>query len=221
MSKNPDRRGQFKTTAIDPRVIVKAAFSASRPQGLGMLHHRPDDLTEAELDTVMAIYRRDGTIRIDYLRGRSMKFDLFYDAETADFYFDLDWYDHGRHAAEQLMRNVDLPDVDRAIEEARAGKKAIKEEREARHIAAAKTALGLVADGNAKAPEFFWKRQPDDPIYQAWAYGADLAVDKGWLIVGADHLSFAVTVEGHEAMKAHRLSGEAPAIVETEQAHGS
>lgn len=190
-----DRRGQFNVTGIDPRLIIQAAFTGSRPQGLGFLHHQPGGLSEDEMAAVSKP-GHDGSIHIDYLRGRSMKFHLRRDRDSGEMFFDLDWYDHGRRASEQLMRDICLPDVEAAIEAARAGKKAKEDEWLAQELEAARSAVGFIAAGQTSRPDGYCNFEEKDPRYTAWAYGTDRAIREGWVAQSEDYRTYSLTPAG-------------------------
>ena len=121
-----DHRGQFDITDIDPLLIIRTAFDMSVPQGMGILQHRSGGIGASEMARYIA---RDvwGSYHVDYMRGRSMKLHFRADRETKRLYFDIDWYDHTRDQAEELMRLIKLPDVENQIIRAR-------EEREAQRL---------------------------------------------------------------------------------------
>jgi hypothetical protein len=121
----PELRGWIDVTEIDPRRFIQIAYSGSAPQGLGFLHHEPGGLDEETLDKILNSSRR-GRIDIDYLNGRSMKFNLIeYEGRR---YFDPDWYDHGRESTKHLVREAGLPDVEARIQKAEAEKEELKRE---------------------------------------------------------------------------------------------
>lgn len=93
-----DKRGYIDVTDLDMRKLVAAAFDHSRPQGLGMLHHIPGPITDAEID---AGIRDTGGARYDYTRGRSMKLTIFHDEGRR--YWRKGWYDHSDSAQEAVL----------------------------------------------------------------------------------------------------------------------
>ena len=152
-----DWRGHIDVTDIDPRLLIQTAYMGSRPQGLGFLHHKPGGLSEDELSAIMersenaaSDYNR-GSIHIDYLNGRSMKFNVRFDRKTGRRYIDLDWYDHGRSATEHLLREVGLSDVDKAIAKAAAEKEELKREWRAEQEAGAKVAVSFLVEQGGQA----------------------------------------------------------------------
>lgn len=181
-----DWRGYFDVTGIDPRLIIQVAYSGSRPQGLGYLHSKPGGLTEADLNEIMERSEKwgRGSIDIDYLNGRSMKFHIHRDVDTGRMYFNLDWYDHGREATEWLVREIDLPNVEPAINKARAEKAELEAEWVALQERSARLCLqyaaernGIVCDADVDAIY----RAAEQPMYDGWCYGNGMARENGWL----------------------------------------
>ena len=198
-------RGYIDVTEIDPRLLVQVAFSGSRPQGLGFLHHRPGGLDEATLNEIIERSQtetRKGEIHLDYLHGRSMKFHVCVDQDTGKRYIDLDWYDHGREATKHLVRECGLPDVETRIANAETEKAQEAREYEERQEKAARSfiaillRMGGVASSN-KTPFAEYYRLPDgDPISEAWMYGRERAVKNGWVTVSQDWREYALTEAG-------------------------
>lgn len=58
-------------TGLDKAVLLAALYNRSKPQGLGILHARPGDMTPAEATTHLST----GPY-FDYLGGRVLKVDL-------------------------------------------------------------------------------------------------------------------------------------------------
>jgi hypothetical protein len=140
-----DWRGYIDVTDIDLRLLVQVAYSGSRPQGLGFLHAKPGGLDEETLNEIVAQSETGrGEIHLDYLHGRSMKFNVRKDRETGRRYVDLDWYDHGRRATEHLLREVGLPNVEEAIAKAAAEKDEKEREWQAKQEAGAKVGIAFL-----------------------------------------------------------------------------
>ena len=83
------------------RELVARAFELSRPQGMGLFHHRPGPATEEEISSCV---KHAGTeaVASDYLRGRSMKLYVF---RTPGGGLEVDdhWYDHPDASWNELL----------------------------------------------------------------------------------------------------------------------
>lgn len=203
-----DLRGYIDVTEIDPRLLVQVAFSGSRPQGMGFLHHRPGGLDEATLDEIINRSQEErvpGTIHLDYVHGRSMKFHVL--AEGDKRYIDLDWYDHDREATKHLVRECNLPDVEARIAAAEAGKAEKEREWEERQDKAARILVRIMGErggrAHAQEPPFstYYTRPDDDPLSEAWMYGRNHAVKAGWVVVDPEWRVYTLTPAGRELLE--------------------
>lgn len=204
-----DTRGYIEVTEIDVRLLVQVAYSGSRPQGLGFLHAQPGGLDEATLNEILERSQQErtkGTIHLDYVHGRSMKFHVMVDEATGKKYVDLDWYDHGRESTKRLVRECQVPDVEARIAAAEAGKLEKKIEWETKQDTAAKSLCrmavesgGTVYSDREPFAEYF-KLKEGDPVYDAWAFGRQWAVDKGWMKASKDRQAYTLTDEGRAAV---------------------
>jgi len=52
--------------------VLAALYNNAKPQGLGMLHYIPEDMTKEEAAKIL----EEGQTYFDYLKGRVMKVDL-------------------------------------------------------------------------------------------------------------------------------------------------
>jgi hypothetical protein len=112
-------RGYIDITDVDLRTLVKIAYSMSQPHGLGAIHYKPGELADEQLDKIMEQAAQcNGALRIDYLKGRSMKFNVYVDEDTQRRYFNLDWYDHGRLATAELLRDAKVPNIEDKLKRA-------------------------------------------------------------------------------------------------------
>jgi hypothetical protein len=197
--------GYIDVTELDPRRLISAAYEASSPRGLGFLHARPGGLDEETLDAVMAHAEKHtgGTVRLDYLHGRCMKFDIR--AHEGRRYVDLDWYDHGREALKALLRECGLPDVEARIAKAEAEKDEEAREYKARCDRAARAFVKLLAEKGGRVLQQdalfaeMHKRPEGDPINEAYLYGSRTAVDNGWVVIASGE--YIVTVQGEALAK--------------------
>lgn len=200
-----DFRGYIEVTEIDPRLLVQVAYSGSRPQGLGFLHARPGGLDEATLNAIIERSQkgtRPGEISLDYLHGRSMKFDVRVDVETNKRYIDLDWYDHGREATKHLVRECGLPEVEARIAKAEAEKDEKQREWEARQESAARGLVKALAERGGRASSHdepfasYYRLSEGDPVGEAWTYGREPAVERGWVSVDREWREYTLTDAG-------------------------
>lgn len=200
-----DFKGYIEVTEIDPRLLVQVAFSGSRPQGLGFIHHRPGGLDEETLNEIIERSKEarvPGEIDLDYVHGRSMKFHVRVDAETGKRYIDLDWYDHSREATKHLVRECGLPDVEARIAQAEAEKAEKEREWAARQDKAARALVKIMSErggrANALAPPFstYFTLPDTDPLCEAWMYGRQPAVKAGWVTVDRDWREYTLTDAG-------------------------
>jgi len=57
---------------LSKAAVLAALYNRARPLGLGFLHYKPQDMTEAEAQEILA----SGQTSFDYLQGRVMKVNL-------------------------------------------------------------------------------------------------------------------------------------------------
>lgn len=85
---------------ISKAKILSALYNSSKPQGLGFLHFKPEDMDEVTAQKMIDDYG----LNFDYLKGRVMKVNLAND--------ELDLYlydrDNGVGAREQSLRRAGL-----------------------------------------------------------------------------------------------------------------
>jgi len=60
---------------ISKAKILATLYNNSKPQGMGILHFTPEDMTEVEAQTLLDSLPDDQRF-FDYLKGRVMKIDL-------------------------------------------------------------------------------------------------------------------------------------------------
>ncbi len=88
-------------TNVDMVEFVKAVYDLSQPQGMGFLHFTPTPLTDAE---AKGIIQKDGTVNMDYIKGRSCKMSVR--LENGKKYIWDTWYDHTNEQLAQLLERV-------------------------------------------------------------------------------------------------------------------
>jgi len=85
-------------------MLIKKAYELSRPQGLGMLHFMANDqLTDKEAQSFI---REDGTVGMDYVKGRACKFDIV--LRNKKLYLPDNWYDHTNAKYQELLKTVNI-----------------------------------------------------------------------------------------------------------------
>lgn len=83
---------------LDKAAVLVALYNRARTQGMGMLHYRPEDMTIAEAQAILA----EGHTYFDYLHGRVMKIRL----EGEDFDPALYDRDNGSGAAQAAIDSI-------------------------------------------------------------------------------------------------------------------
>lgn len=87
--------GYIEVTGCDLATLVRAAYSPSRQQGLGVFDSSGRaDLTDEAVEEVLDRGRNDPmcAVGIDYLNGRSVKMHVYKDGER--LFIQNTWYDH-------------------------------------------------------------------------------------------------------------------------------
>lgn len=79
--------------------LAQRAYSLSRPQGLGFLHYQEGGLPAEDAKGCIG---RDGSLNMDYVHGRALKFHV---QKNADGSFSLAdaWYDHTTEQYQELL----------------------------------------------------------------------------------------------------------------------
>lgn len=112
--------GMIEITGVDLAHFVRAAYSPSRPQGLGFMHYQPGDLGDDVVKQILDNGRGNIAVSMDYVNGRACKMTVFRDGER--LFINNSWYDHSDGALADLLTSVGL-NAD-LIEKARSEKKA-------------------------------------------------------------------------------------------------
>lgn len=100
------RAGMIEVTGVALADLIKAAYNPSRPQGLGFLHFQEGDLTDAEVEEIIARGNNRIAVRMDYVKGRSCKFTVTREGDK--LFIANNWYDHSTAQLEQLLTSVGL-----------------------------------------------------------------------------------------------------------------
>ncbi|MBN9356190.1 MAG: hypothetical protein J0I15_07065 [Herbaspirillum huttiense] len=102
-----DTTNKIEITGADLAAIVKAAYSLSRPQGMGFLHFTPGDMSDERAAEIVNFQRRDPRIplSLDYIEGRAVKLTVWRDTEDR-LWIANDWYDHTDEDLQQLLKAI-------------------------------------------------------------------------------------------------------------------
>lgn len=116
-----DVRGYIDVTELDVRALVKAAYAASSPCGLGFLHARDGELDDEMLNVIIerGVKYLHGGVRLDYVHGRAVKFDIR--VHEGRRWVKLNWFDHSPEDIKRILRDLKLPDVEERIQLAETG----------------------------------------------------------------------------------------------------
>lgn len=101
--------GYIEVTGCDLATLVRAAYSPSKQQGLGVLDARGrSDLTNEDVEAILARGRGDPlcACNIDYLNGRSVKMLVFKDGDR--LFIRNSWYDHSDDDLAALLEQIGL-----------------------------------------------------------------------------------------------------------------
>lgn len=90
-------------TGVNTVELVKKAYELSRPQGMGMMHFDPTPLTDKEAKSLIA---KDGSISLDYVRGRACKFNV--SNQDGKLSMRSPWYDHTDQHLVDLLAHVGI-----------------------------------------------------------------------------------------------------------------
>lgn len=142
--------GDIDVTGVPLEKIIRAAYNPSRPQGLGMLHFQPGDLTDEEVAQIIGRFA-DSTytaVGMDYIKGRSIKMTVR--KEDGKHFVPNRWYDHSDGALRTFLETIGLsPDL---IEKARAEQEAHEAACEAAALAFLQTQDGKYVMARSVSP---------------------------------------------------------------------
>lgn len=103
-------------TGVPLRRIVQAAYNLSRPQGMGFLAPHREPLTDEEADELIELLTtKRGTtlLRLDYVKGRSVKLSVYRHVPGVasqdglpEQYLEFPWYDHHAHQERALLKKI-------------------------------------------------------------------------------------------------------------------
>lgn len=85
---------------LSPAAVLAALYNASRPQGFGIMHFTPENMTEEEATAILGGRK---SARFDYLKGRVLKVEI--NGRDVDPY--LYDRDNGAGAAERAISSIE------------------------------------------------------------------------------------------------------------------
>ena len=94
-------------TGADLRVLVKSAYRRSVPVGMGYLHFRPGELSDADTDTILNNPPRGNpelVLSMDYVHGRGVKMHVVKRGEQ--MLIEDEWFDHSPSDLEGLLEDI-------------------------------------------------------------------------------------------------------------------
>lgn len=90
-------------TDVDMVKFVQKVYELSQPQGMGMLHFQPGGLTSDEAEELV---EADGTVSLDYVKGRSCK--MYTRKDNGRLVIGDKWYDHTDAQLSELLEFVGI-----------------------------------------------------------------------------------------------------------------
>ena len=96
---------KIDVTNVDLVKMIKKVYDLSRPQGLGFIHFTPVPLSDEEASSYV---QKDGTVDMDYVKGRACKFNVFKDRDNGSLYIHSPWYDHTDAQLKELLNSLDI-----------------------------------------------------------------------------------------------------------------
>lgn len=90
-------------TNVDMVKFVQKVYALSRPQGMGMMHFQPGDLSEEDAKSLI---QEDGTVSMDYIRGRACK--MHTSIKDGVIVIGDKWYDHTDAQLAELLGHIGL-----------------------------------------------------------------------------------------------------------------
>lgn len=89
---------------IDKIAFIRKAYALSKPQGMGIHHYVPGELS---LEDAKSILKHDGTFFMDYVHGRAVKIGA-HEKEDGGIYIPDNWYDHTEEQFAELKKEFGL-----------------------------------------------------------------------------------------------------------------
>ena len=86
--------------------FVQKVYEFSQPQGLGILHFQPGEITEKEAKSFI---KDNGEIALDYVKGRACK--MFVTKQNDGLFIRNSWYDHTDSQLFELLDSVGIKNI--------------------------------------------------------------------------------------------------------------
>lgn len=90
-------------TNVDMVKFVQKVYALSQPQGMGMIHFQPGDLSEEDAKSLI---QEDGTVSMDYIKGRACK--MYTSIKDGVIVIGDKWYDHTDAQLAELLGHIGL-----------------------------------------------------------------------------------------------------------------
>lgn len=101
-------KDHIDVTDCDLVALVKKAYALSQPQGLGFLHFRDGELSDADAQEIVNRDPRGG-FGMDYVHGRAVKLGVTL-REGRLWLQSTDWSDHSARQLAELLASITLPE---------------------------------------------------------------------------------------------------------------
>lgn len=107
-----DTRGYlpYDPVAVPIEALINHVYALSTPRGLGFVHYQEGaDVPAAEMEHILKWYEPDRScaLKLDYVCGRAVKFDLKNDGKGG-LWWKARWYDHYKDDSVALMIRLGL-----------------------------------------------------------------------------------------------------------------
>jgi len=101
-----DTENLIEITGANLVDVAKAAYSLSRPQGMGFLYYQEEELSDEEARGLITDDERC-PLSLDYVKGRACKLTVF--QSEGKLYIPKSWYDHSSSDLDKLLSRI-MPD---------------------------------------------------------------------------------------------------------------
>ena len=96
----------IEITRCDLVKLAIKAYELSDPQGMGVMHYKPEPLTEEDARSLISNDDPWSPLMMDYVRGRAVKLTVIRKDKKL-FLEDL-WYDHTDRQYKELLSAIDV-----------------------------------------------------------------------------------------------------------------
>lgn len=98
----------LNVTGVELKELAKAAYRFSRPQGLGFLHAKDGELSEADALTLVSSRHGEIALSMDYIHGRACKFTVW--RRNEELFIRGSWFDHSEDDLQDLLAAIGKSD---------------------------------------------------------------------------------------------------------------